>query len=190
MCHFLWPVLLCCSRRALLKQVHSRSTLIWNSAFHCRSTWTSPPLNVHLITLLRFHVTCERQHKHVEQWRETVPQWRNYKDGARRLFREVGIHVPTTWCHNPEQNNLIFMAVNLNFHSKWTLQDVLGKHPSFDFILESKPTTSTRWFKYDRDRWCVNKSQFVPVIFEPPCMYKVIIAFSLFNVLHVLNIRP
>jgi hypothetical protein len=28
----------------------------------------------------------------------------------------------------------------------------------------------TRWFKYDRDYLCVNKSQFVPVIFEPPCI--------------------
>jgi hypothetical protein len=28
---------------------------------------------------------------------------------------------------------------------------------------------STRWFKYDRDWLCVNKSQFVPVIFQPPC---------------------
>jgi hypothetical protein len=26
----------------------------------------------------------------------------------------------------------------------------------------------TRWFKYGRDWLCVNKSQFVPVIFEPP----------------------
>jgi hypothetical protein len=29
-------------------------------------------------------------------------------------------------------------------------------------------TGCTRWFKYDRDYLCVNKSQFVPVIFEPP----------------------
>jgi hypothetical protein len=29
-------------------------------------------------------------------------------------------------------------------------------------------TTITRWFKYDRDYLCINKSQFVPVIFEPP----------------------
>ena len=29
---------------------------------------------------------------------------------------------------------------------------------------------TTRWFKYDRDYLCVNKSQFVPVIFEPPCI--------------------
>ena len=28
----------------------------------------------------------------------------------------------------------------------------------------------TRWFKYDQDYLCVNKSQFVPVIFEPPCI--------------------
>ena len=26
-----------------------------------------------------------------------------------------------------------------------------------------------RWFKYDRDWLCVKKSQFLPVIFEPPC---------------------
>jgi hypothetical protein len=31
-------------------------------------------------------------------------------------------------------------------------------------------TESTRWFKYDRDYLCVNKSQFVLVIFEPRCM--------------------
>jgi hypothetical protein len=29
----------------------------------------------------------------------------------------------------------------------------------------------TGWFKYDRDYLCVKKSQFVPVIFEPPCSY-------------------
>ena len=32
-------------------------------------------------------------------------------------------------------------------------------------------TLITRWFKYDRDYFCVNKSQFVPVIFEPPCIF-------------------
>jgi hypothetical protein len=31
-------------------------------------------------------------------------------------------------------------------------------------------SNDTRWFKYDRDDLCVNKSQFVPVIFEPPCI--------------------
>jgi hypothetical protein len=32
-------------------------------------------------------------------------------------------------------------------------------------------SANTRWFKYDRDYLCVNQSQFVPVIFEPPCIY-------------------
>jgi hypothetical protein len=32
----------------------------------------------------------------------------------------------------------------------------------------------TRWFKYDRDYLCVNKSQFVPVIFQPPCTYLIL----------------
>jgi hypothetical protein len=32
----------------------------------------------------------------------------------------------------------------------------------------------TRWFKYDWDYLCVNKSQFVPVIFEPPCVWDLI----------------
>ena len=39
--------------------------------------------------------------------------------------------------------------------------------------------TYTRWFKYDRDYLCVNKSQFVPVIFEPPCTY--LLAYKLPN---------
>jgi hypothetical protein len=33
---------------------------------------------------------------------------------------------------------------------------------------------NTRWFKYDRDDLCVNKSQFVPVIFELPCIIRAI----------------
>ena len=31
---------------------------------------------------------------------------------------------------------------------------------------------NTWWFKYDPDDLCVNKSQFVPVIFEPPCIFE------------------
>jgi hypothetical protein len=31
---------------------------------------------------------------------------------------------------------------------------------------------NTRWFKYDRDDLCVNKSQFFPVIFEPLCIIR------------------
>jgi hypothetical protein len=38
--------------------------------------------------------------------------------------------------------------------------------------VEISGDRDTRWFKYDWDDLCVNKSQFVPVIFEPPCMIK------------------
>ena len=44
----------------------------------------------------------------------------------------------------------------------------------------------TRWFKYDRDYLCVNKSQFVPVIFEPPCIFKLL--FLLFLLLRLENV--
>jgi hypothetical protein len=36
--------------------------------------------------------------------------------------------------------------------------------------ISKNSSSDTRWFKYDRDYLCVNKSQFVPVIFEPPCI--------------------
>jgi hypothetical protein len=40
----------------------------------------------------------------------------------------------------------------------------------------------TGWFKYDWDDLCVNKSQFVPVIFEPPCTLNVIELVAWFGV--------
>ena len=48
---------------------------------------------------------------------------------------------------------------------------VLESQPFFLIIDENKEWQYTRWFKYDRDDLCVNKSQFVPVIFEPPFTY-------------------
>jgi hypothetical protein len=43
---------------------------------------------------------------------------------------------------------------------------------SFFFLISfaTSYSTFTRCFKYDRDDLCVNMSQFVPVIFEPPCI--------------------
>ena len=35
------------------------------------------------------------------------------------------------------------------------------------FVLQ--PLFASAIYKYDRDYLCVNKSEFVPVIFEPPC---------------------
>jgi hypothetical protein len=42
-------------------------------------------------------------------------------------------------------------------------------HTKFQLAIYSDTVSYTRWFKYDRDDLCVNKSQFVPVIFEPFC---------------------
>jgi hypothetical protein len=58
---------------------------------------------------------------------------------------------------------------------KTVLLEVLGTFVEtsqiWSKILGSLRNLSKRWFKYDRDYLCVNKSQFVPVIFEPPCTF-------------------
>jgi hypothetical protein len=54
--------------------------------------------------------------------------------------------------------------------------DAVGPSSTFDDIK------CTRWFKYDLDDLCVNKSQFVPVIFEPPCIW---LNFSFISVCHL-----
>jgi hypothetical protein len=51
-------------------------------------------------------------------------------------------------------------------------QLIFNNNRSFSKLFPAKTSCVqilTRWFKYDRDDLCVNKSQFVPVIFEPPC---------------------
>ena len=45
-----------------------------------------------------------------------------------------------------------------------------------DEDLIARIRTDTRWFKYDWDDLCVKKSQFVPVIFEPPCIITTVYA--------------
>ena len=58
---------------------------------------------------------------------------------------------------------LFLSALPTNLRSK-------AKRNPFNFSRDCM-CVCTRWFKYDRDYLCVNKSQFVPVIFEPPCIY-------------------
>jgi hypothetical protein len=57
--------------------------------------------------------------------------------------------------------HVFFIAQNKFFFSKFLRS-----------IVRVEAYINTRWFKYDRDYLCVNKSQFVPVIFEPPCICK------------------
>jgi hypothetical protein len=47
--------------------------------------------------------------------------------------------------------------------------EILRK-PAKYTLSDHKRNQDTRCFKYDRDDLCVNKPQFVPVIFEPPCI--------------------
>ena len=58
----------------------------------------------------------------------------------------------------------------------------------FIFIAQWFIYIYTRWFKYDRDWLCVNKSQFVPVIFEPPCICGKWLHY--FEIKHVLCVAP
>jgi hypothetical protein len=51
----------------------------------------------------------------------------------------------------------------------------------YELFMYAKVSVSTRWFRYDQDWLCVNKSQFVPVIFEPPCSYKTNSVFHSYN---------
>jgi hypothetical protein len=60
-------------------------------------------------------------------------------------------------------------------HFHWAVSLVslgsIQRLPSSLFSAVHSRSVNTRWFKYDRDDLCVNKSLFVPVIFEPPCTF-------------------
>jgi hypothetical protein len=63
---------------------------------------------------------------------------------------------------------LIFVFKNLRILTLFIIVIWISiLHPVIPFIFYAV----TRWIKYDRDDLCVNKSQFVPVIFEPPCTF-------------------
>jgi hypothetical protein len=58
---------------------------------------------------------------------------------------------------------------------EWQLNMILCIY----IMINNLNVSSTRWFKYDWDYLCVNKSQFVPVIFEPPCNCEIAQCFGL-----------
>ena len=51
------------------------------------------------------------------------------------------------------------------------------------------PYISTRWFKYDRDRFVCKQNKSVPVIFEPPCIYKFTSTDPIVNCLHEAQVQ-
>jgi hypothetical protein len=72
-----------------------------------------------------------------------------------------------------------FVNVYKERHNEWRVRtnqeiEALIKEENIVRFIKSQRLAwyghvNTRWFKYDRDDLCVNKPQFVPVIFEPPC---------------------
>ena len=74
-------------------------------------------------------------------------------------------------------NRLPSLTCLLKSYKREGWRETLKYRTFWYFILQRRyvlwPTQQpvcTRWFKYDRDWLCVNKSQFVPVIFEPLCI--------------------
>ena len=58
----------------------------------------------------------------------------------------------------------------------------------YTFICILENIIHTRLFKYDREDLYVNKSQFVPVIFEPPCI-KVVLHWSIHSIINNLPVH-
>jgi hypothetical protein len=88
-------------------------------------------------------------------------------------------HTTSKYQNTPDTFNKYFFVnsgenySNINCSNiKGTNNDVTPKYYLSNLSINSFSNMkfkNTRWFKYDRDYLCVNKSQFVPVIFEPPC---------------------
>ena len=76
-------------------------------------------------------------------------------------------HAPTRTCIHRNISRPNIYCICTTMVSRTRLNITLYEH-----CLSSY----TRWFKYDRDWLCVNKSQFVPVIFEPPCIYGLVVS--------------
>ena len=103
-----------------------------------------------------------------------------------RTSHDLASYRDLSVCNN--RNNLRFLAHNSR-RSLWITWSKVILHPDHRSLSSRhhvavecdshssvqnvsafcEHCANTRWFKYDRDYLCVNKSQFVLVIFEPPC---------------------
>jgi hypothetical protein len=88
--------------------------------------------------------------------------------------------------------NLPHCAMTIGYEDKYIEEIVntkfLGIHLDNHLNWNNHIDQITRWFKYDRDDLCVNKSQFVPVIFEPPCIPKLSTAcYAVRQMYHFVN---
>ena len=113
-----------------------------NNSF-CRLSWSG---RFHIIidwrTIRRRHC-CILRHKQRE------------REGEReRVLRNAVLQITTQEINEAERHHFGYILFT------WVVS-----------VLPAEGWRYTRWFKYDRDDLCVNKSQFVPVIFEPPCTW-------------------
>jgi hypothetical protein len=89
---------------------------------------------------------------------------------VKRWLNQIYYHQQWLWQQQQLLNCLVwtlaFSVVCHHFNFKlWLEFTCWNKMQGMRYCI----CPCTRWFKYDRDYLCVNKSQFVPVIFEPPC---------------------
>jgi hypothetical protein len=66
---------------------------------------------------------------------------------------------------------IFYFDVNFTVHAEHLNNTKLPTYIHNVIVHVSWRLFITKWFKYDLDDLCVNKSQSVPVIFEPPCNY-------------------
>jgi hypothetical protein len=91
----------------------------------------------------------EREGNHLSPWSAEVELYLHSTIRSHVVYKDI----------LRSKIKLVYWNI-VSFSGKWSLK----------FLLCSNRRVSTRWFKYDRDDLCVNKSQFVPVIFESPCI--------------------
>jgi hypothetical protein len=90
----------------------------------------------------------------------------------------MGITTDKTYIDRGQGSSDSMLRLLLIFSSFWAFLGLLAVHfqPFWRCVQKLSSLAArlvgcnARWFKYDRDDLCVNKSQFVPVIFEPPCI--------------------
>ena len=94
-------------------------------------------------------------------------KWANF--AARDLCEEKKKTLLVAWIRfKPKISKNVRQSILRVIYCSW--------YPRLDVNAYEVPCsgTYTRWFKYDRAYLCVNKSQSVPVIFEPPCTSKLL----------------
>jgi hypothetical protein len=143
----------------------------------------------------KYFVSCMAWIESVTRWTEnssTKPQFHVYIDiSTTRGHADNNAHRPTSFVVNRVFWDPLNNARMWPFHAVVNLQHCCLTLLDVQYLLwQRKPNTNwtiyhvqlqrnttwqkmlyTRWFEYDQDDLCVNKSQFVPVIFEPRCIY-------------------